>query len=81
MTHQVDRELMVLASNGNHRAAVSLRVGRVIDILGPAQDTRFVRIAVDGEEFEAFQTDVAERCHLFRSSADEDFNSRKRMRA
>lgn len=55
-------EMMVLASKDNHDAAVSVPIGKVIEVLGPAHDDRFLRVNVDGREFEAFKTDVEERC-------------------
>lgn len=61
MPQKLTREMMVLGSAGNHHAAVTVPAGKMIEILGPAQDDRFVRIQVDGEQFEAFQTDVQER--------------------
>lgn len=61
MSQQLTREMMVLGCTGNHHAAVSLPAGKTIEILGPAEDDRFVRIQVDGEQFEAFQTDIKER--------------------
>jgi len=55
---------MVLGSRDNHQAAISLPAGTIIEIVGSARDERFVRIRVGLEEFEAFQTDVEDRCRL-----------------
>jgi len=59
---KLQKELMVLGHFDNHQRALSLGEGQVIEVLGPALDDRFVRIRAGGEVFEAFQSDVAERC-------------------
>jgi len=67
MRRRITREMMVLAHRDKHQAAVNLPSGKIVDVLGPAEDDRFVRINVDGEEFEAFEIDLAERGHVVRS--------------
>jgi hypothetical protein len=67
MSRKLYRELMVLGNRDNHDAAVSVPPGKVIEVLGSAQDDRFLRIQVDGEVFEAFECDVTERSTRFRS--------------
>jgi hypothetical protein len=63
MLQQTVRELMVLADMGkNHQAAVTIPPGKIIEVLGPATDDRFVTIRVDGNTFDVFLTDLSERC-------------------
>jgi hypothetical protein len=61
MLYKLTGDLMVLGGCDNHMAAVGLPAGRIIDLLGPAEDDRFVRIQVDHQVFEAFETDVRAR--------------------
>ena len=56
------REMMVLGDTDNHQAAISIPAGKIIEVLGPATDDRFVTVSVDGNKFEVFRTDLAERC-------------------
>jgi hypothetical protein len=51
---------MVLALNGNHQAAVPIPAGKVVDVEGSTEDDRFVVVSVDGEQFLAFASDLAE---------------------
>lgn len=60
MLQKLSRDLLVLGSFDNHHAAKSIPAGEVIEVLGSAADDRFVKIRVDGEIFEAFETDVRE---------------------
>lgn len=61
MRYRVNAPLMVLAFRDNHQAATTIPAGRIIDVLGLAEDDRFSLIRVDGEEFHVFEGDLAER--------------------
>lgn len=49
---------MVLAFEDNHMAAVPVPPGKAIDIVGPAEDDRFMVISVDGQRFHVFEADL-----------------------
>jgi hypothetical protein len=51
---------MVLALNDNHEAAVPIPAGKVVDVVGSAEDDRFVVVSVDGEQFLAFASDLTD---------------------
>ena len=58
MQYSPNRPLMVLAYNDNHEAALPVPPGKSIDVMGPAQDDRFLIVNVDGEKFLVFRTDI-----------------------
>lgn len=64
----------------NHQAAKSVPAGKVFEVLGFAADDRFVRIQVDGQIFEAFETDVTGRCETYSSDAERAANGRRGRR-
>jgi hypothetical protein len=55
---------MVLAFRDNHHAAVPIPPGEEIDLVGPAEDDRFVIVRANGEEFLVFETDLSSRATL-----------------
>ena len=59
---------MVLALRGNHQAAVTIPAGTMVDVLGLAEDDRFVVITMEGEQFHAFATDVADRARKVKTA-------------
>lgn len=61
MRYRADLPLMVLAYKDNHHAAVPIPAGKLIHVIGFADDDRFLVVNVDGEEFHVFETDVRER--------------------
>ena len=61
MLQRLTRPTMVLAMNDNHHSAVPIEAGRVVDIVGAAEDDRFVILSVDGEQFLAFASDLTDR--------------------
>lgn len=63
MPQKLYRGMMALRIREGHRSAVTLRAGQILEVLGPAEDDRFVQIQVDGEVLEAFELDVADRCY------------------
>lgn len=68
MLHRLNQAIMVLALNDNHQAAVPIPAGRVVDVAGSGADDRFVVISVDGEQFLAFASDLADGAKPTRSA-------------
>lgn len=60
MSFHTTLPLMVLAFKDNLDAAVTVPPGKVIEVMGPAEDDRFAIIRVDGEEFLVFESDLAQ---------------------
>ena len=56
--------IMVLAFRDNHHAAVTIQAGEIFEVVGPAQDDRFVVIDVKGKQFLAFDCDLKARGEL-----------------
>jgi hypothetical protein len=50
--------IMVLAFKDNHEAAVRIQPGQIFELVGPAEDDRFVVVNVKGEEFLVFNSDL-----------------------
>jgi hypothetical protein len=63
MMRRLDDELMVLALKGNHQAAITIPAGKIVDIVSLPGDDRFVVITVEGEQFHAFASDLANRVY------------------
>jgi hypothetical protein len=61
VTYRIERPMMVLAFRDNHQAAVTIPAGKIIQLIGPAEDDRFVVVSVDGEQFLVFASDLANR--------------------
>jgi hypothetical protein len=59
MLHRLDRSIMVLATKDNHQAAVPIPAGTIVDVWGSLEDDRFVVVSIDGQQFLAFASDVA----------------------
>jgi hypothetical protein len=82
MLQQTVRELMVLANMGdNHQAAVTIPPGKIIEVLGPATDDRFVTIRVDGKTFDVFLTDLSDRCCPIKEPQPDSGKGRIKRRA
>lgn len=81
MLQKLNRELIVLGYHGNHLAAVGVPAGKVIEILGAAEDDRFVRVRVDGEVFEAFETDILDRSEEYASARRKRMNRSAKVAA
>jgi hypothetical protein len=60
MLHLFNHVTMVLASKDNHQTAVSIPAGKIVDVVGPAPDDRFVIVNLDGEHLVAFASDIAD---------------------
>lgn len=56
--YRVDRPLLCLAFRDNHHAAVTIQAGQVFEVIGPAQDDRFVVVEVKGDRFLIFDSDL-----------------------
>lgn len=56
--YRVDRPMLCLAFRDNHHAAVTIKAGKVFEVVGPAQDDRFVVVDIDGEQFLVFVSDL-----------------------
>lgn len=59
--YRIDLPMMVLAFRDNHHAAVTIQAGEILEVVGPAQDDRFVVIDVRGEQFLVFECDLKDR--------------------
>jgi hypothetical protein len=60
MLHRLDRPTIVLALRDNHQAAVPIPAGKIVDVAGSGEDDRFVVVTVDGEQFHALASDLAD---------------------
>jgi hypothetical protein len=54
----------LLRIGDGHHAAITIPSGRLIRVIGPAEDDRFLVIEIDGERFQAFETDLKSRCSV-----------------
>jgi hypothetical protein len=63
---------MALSYQDDHHAAVTIPRGKLIRVIGAAEDDRFLEIEMDGERFQAFETDLKNRCsvHAERGAAE-----------
>ena len=68
---------MVLAFRDNHDAAVTIPPGAVFDVLGTANDDRFVVVRVKGQEFLVFESDLKDRGRLVKTDEDQPKKSNK----
>lgn len=59
--YRANLPIMVLAFRDNHEAAVTIPVGEVFEVVGPAQDDRFLIVKVRGEEMLVFESDPKDR--------------------
>ena len=58
MLYRASHSMMVLALRDNHHAAVTVLPGDILEVIGPAQDDRFVIVSINGEEFLVFEPDI-----------------------
>jgi hypothetical protein len=61
MLHRLNREILVLGLKDNHQAAVTIPAGKIVDVVRMEGDDRFVVVTVEGEQFHAFASDLADR--------------------
>ena len=59
--YRASHPIMVLAFQDNHHAAVAVRPGEILEVIGLAQDDRFVIVSIKGEEFLVFESDIRTR--------------------
>jgi hypothetical protein len=58
--YRVDRPMLCLAFRDNHHAAVTIQAGKVFEVVGPAEDDRFVVVDIGGEQFLVFVSDLTD---------------------
>lgn len=61
MTYRLDLPTSALAFKGNHQVATMIPAGQIVDVIGPAEDDRFVVVTSNGERFHLFAVDLADR--------------------
>jgi hypothetical protein len=61
MRYRLNKPTMVLAFRDNHQAAVTVQPDRTIEVLGPAEDDRFVVVEIENQQFLMFESDLIER--------------------
>jgi hypothetical protein len=59
--YRASHPIMVLAFRDNHHAAVAVRPGDIFEVIGLAQDDRFVIVSIKGQEFLVFESDIRTR--------------------
>jgi hypothetical protein len=62
--YRLNLPMMVLAFRDNHQAAVTIQVGETVEVVGPAEDDRFVVVDIKGEQFLVFASDLKDRGEL-----------------
>ncbi|HEY6342417.1 MAG TPA: hypothetical protein VIY49_13060 [Bryobacteraceae bacterium] len=48
----------------DHHATVTIPRGKLIRVIGAAEDDRFLEIEMDGERLQAFEVDLKNRCSV-----------------
>ena len=59
--YKVFLPIMVLAFRDGHQAAVTMQPGEILEVVGPAQDDRFVIVDIKGEQCLVFECDLKDR--------------------
>jgi hypothetical protein len=67
MLYRASHSIMVLAFRDNHHAAVAVLPGDILEVIGPAQDDRFLIVSIKGEEFLVFESDIRTKGELLSS--------------
>ena len=62
MRYQTQLPTIGLVPRDNHQAAITIPSGKILDVVGRAQDERFVIAEVDGQRLLVFETDLNSRC-------------------
>ena len=62
MRYQTHRPTIALTLGDDHQAAVTIPPGKLMNIVGEAEDSRFVVVEVDGEQLQIFESDLMDRC-------------------
>jgi len=58
MRYQTHLPTIALASRDSHQAAVTIPAGTMMNVVGQAEDSRFLVVEADGELFQVFETDL-----------------------
>ncbi|MGA2713607.1 MAG: hypothetical protein ABSG41_10925 [Bryobacteraceae bacterium] len=58
---RVDLPIMGLAFRNDHHAAVTIQAGEILEVVGPAQDDRFMIVEFKGEQCIVFERDLKYR--------------------
>jgi len=59
MEHRLNQPIRVLAFKDNHQLAVTVRAGRIVEIVGPVEnDDCFIVPSMNDEQFHAFTSDL-----------------------
>ena len=64
MTYRIELPTTALAFGENHPVVTTIQAGQVVDLIGPAEDKRFVIVILNGEQLEIFASDLAVRGKL-----------------
>ena len=59
--YRVNLPVMALAFRDDHQGAVTIQAGEIFEVVGPAQDDRFVVVDAGGERFLVFDCDLRDR--------------------
>jgi|SRR5579862_3769049 len=59
--YQAELPIVALVFRDNHRAAVMIQAKEMFEIVGPAEDERFVTVRLRAEECLVFASDVQDR--------------------
>ena len=52
MTYRIELPTTALALGENHPVVTTIQAGQVVDLIGPAEDKRFVVVSLNGEQLE-----------------------------
>jgi hypothetical protein len=64
VSYRTELPFIALSYRDDHHAAFTIPSGKLIRVIGPAEDDRFLVIEIDGEQFQAFETDLKSRCSV-----------------
>lgn len=81
MRCRLNAPLLALAWRDNHRAAVTIPAGRIIDVLRHAEDERFSVVGFEGEELLALESDLLARGTLLKDADKERTRPSRAKRA
>jgi len=68
MTYRLDLPILALAPlKDGHQDAVTIPVGQIVEVIGPAEDEHFLIVSADGQEFHIFASDLSSRAKQVKS--------------
>ena len=73
MRYRTTRPILVLAFKDNHQLAVTVPTGTLVDVVGSAEDDRFVVMNVNDDQFHAFASDIRDRAEPVTGEIDISF--------